>query len=643
MRSLAPALLLALFGCRGIFEEHDETLDADKDGAIYSLDCDSQDGHLYYRLWYRDRDLDGFGDPSTLVDSCDAPDSDTAWVRNGLDCNDNDTNAAIVRKGYLDIDSDGFGVGEAQAVCDATTPLADADGDCDDADATISPAAEAVCGNAADDNCDDLPDCDGLDGDVEVTERGARVEGLSTEGLGAALVNAGDINGDGHDDLVLGAPGQDGTVYALLGPVDSEGSASTLASARLLGDDRAAAGSALSGLGDVDGDGYADFLVGAPEAGDGGNVYLVPGPIRAVNDEDGDATLDLGRDVVKLATDEEAVGLGTALLGPGDVLGEDGVADLVVGAPEAGAGSGAVWVSDGLLGEDTVVEDESIRIEGAAFCELGTTMATLQDIDGDGVHELALGAPGYGVTEMVSPWRAPDPLGAVYVVSQVEDARVGGIADAQIVGDEVYNGFASALADAGDVDGDGYGDLLVSAPDADYSAGKVWLFSGAVIAEGGEIALEDAMAVIEGSEDEVGVGTSLTSVGDLNMDGAPEVLIGAARASFGESKDVGFASLWYGPLTGTLNSNAADAHILGDNSQKGQFGYAMTATTDGTLAIGAPMSNWGSVDEADSDEGFAGFGTEYHGIPGGGSGGILDWGSGYEWGDGAVYIIHAGY
>ena len=638
MRKIAAFALLVLCACNEVIEKHDETMDADMDGAIYTLDCESRNAGVYYHLWYHDGDGDGHGDPSTLVDSCEAPEDSGAWVRVGDDCDDTNGEAHELRSGSLDGDSDGYGVGDAVTVCDATTTLAAAAGDCDDVDPAVNPAAAEVCGNAADDNCDALPDCENLDGDVEITERGARLTGVSAEGLGVALVSAGDINGDGDGDLILGAPGDDGVVYALLGPVGAEGTATEMASARLLGEDRASAGTALSGLGDVDGDGYDDFLVGSPEAGEGGSAYLVPGPIRAVSDEDDDAALELGRDVVKLATDEEAVSLGWALAGPGDLLGEDGAADMVIGAPEASEGSGAVWVSDGLIGEDMIVEDEAIRIDGQAFSGLGTTMAPLQDIDGDGVSELALGAPGYGVTEMYSPWHAPDPLGAVYIVSQVEDARVGGLADAEIVGAEAKIEFASVLGDAGDMNGDGYGDLLVSAPKADHNAGTAWLFSGAVLAEGGDISLDDAMAVVEGEEEEMGLGTSLTSAGDLNMDGEMDLLIGAAWTRLDRLEKVGAVTVWYGPVSGNLSSDAADALLLGDGSQSGQFGYASAVTPDGTLAISAPMMEFGDDDDSSGAEGpFGGmhdmdaFDTSL-------------WGRGSEtWGDGAVYFLHAGY
>lgn len=69
----------------------------------------------------------------------------------------------------------------------------------------------------------------------------------------------------------------------------------------------------------------------------------------------------------------------------------------------------------------------------------------------------------------------------------------------------------------------------------------------------------------------------------------------------------------------------------------------MTATTDGTLAIGAPMTNWDSEEEEDADEDFSWPGDGSRGIPGGEAGDIFGWGWGREWGDGAVYIIHAGY
>ncbi len=630
MRMVAAAALLSLLGCRSTFEEHDRALDPDQDGAIVTLDCESDNATLYYKLWYRDLDLDGYGDPSTLVDSCEPPDSASAWVNDGTDCNDEDPASHARRSGHLDLDMDGFGAGEVLSVCDATTTLAEVDGDCDDADAQVSPAAVEVCGNVVDDNCDAQPDCEGLEGDVAVTERGARVAGLTTEGLGAALASAGDLDGDGTGDLIFGAPGEDGVVYALLGPLGAEGAATELANARLLGERGAAAGSALSGVGDMDGDGYDDFLVGSPEAGEGGRAYLVPGPIRAVSDAGEDAALELGRDVVKLGTDEAAVSLGWALAGPGDLLGEDGVADMVVGAPEAAEGAGVVWIAAGPLGEDLTVEDGAVRVEGQAYSGLGTTMARLQDIDGDGVHELALGAPGFGEGEMASPWRRPDPVGAVYIVGAVEEGPVDELADARVVGEEIESGFASVLGDVGDMDGDGVGDLVVSAPRANYSAGKVWLFSGEVLAEGGDVRLEDAMAEIEGETRESGVGTSLTSAGDLNMDGELDLLIGAAWTTLNRLEKVGAATLWYGPIAGSFSSDAADALILGDGEYQGQFGYAAAVTADGTVAIGAPMTDF--VDEAVMIEDPFGDGA------------LSAWGRSDEtWGDGAVYVIHAGY
>ena len=120
------------------------------------------------------------------------------------------------------------------------------------------------------------------------------------------------------------------------------------------------------------------------------------------------------------------------------------------------------------------------------------------------------------------------------------------------------------------------------------------------------------------------------------MDGDLDLLIGAAWTQLGDTLNAGAVSVWYGPIAGNLSSDAADAQIVGDGAQSGRFGYATAVTPDGTLAIGAPMMEFGD-DEAVVIEGVFGGSFEVGASDG------LGWGDKSTWGDGAVYVLHAGY
>ncbi len=193
------------------------------------------------------------------------------------------------------------------------------------------------------------------------------------EWLGESLANAGDVDGDGFEDLIAGAPSGDA---ALLFAGGLAGVSPT--GLRLTGD--AAFGNSVVGPGDLDGDGYDDVAIGAPGA-DAVAVHL------------GSAA---GLDTASAASAAGDPGseLGASLSAAGDLDG-DGLDDLLVGAP--GEDRAYVWLGDpsGLSG--TVDLQVGADATGEAF---GTAVAAGQDLDGDGLHDLAVGAPlgfaGYG-------------------------------------------------------------------------------------------------------------------------------------------------------------------------------------------------------------------------------------------------------
>ncbi|RMG18507.1 MAG: hypothetical protein D6729_06975, partial [Deltaproteobacteria bacterium] len=289
--------------------------------------------------------------------------------------------------------------------------------------------------------------------------------------LGSAVAPAGDVNGDGYGDVLVGAPaysgGQsnEGRVYLFLGSAAGLGLAPDwtyepdLSGARL--------GSAVAPAGDVNGDGYDDVLVGLPSYTGGesneGSVYLFLGSaagLGAVPDWTYEPNLAGAK-------------LGTAVASAGDVNG-DGFDDVVVGAPgytngEAGEGAAFVFLGSALGLSSTPDWTAESNLAGA---ELGAAVAGVGDVTADGYTDVLLGAPGYANGE------TREGLVRLYLgsASGLEATPIW-----QVESDVAFARFGGRVAAAGDVDGDGYDDFLVAAPEYEATQareGAAFLFRG---------------------------------------------------------------------------------------------------------------------------------------------------------------------
>ncbi len=434
----------------GAPEVCDDT-DQDCDGEI---DEDGTDE----RTFYADQDEDGWGTEYLTETSCSHPGD--GWVTQDGDCNDGD---AAIHPGaeeicdkidqdcddeidedpidsevfYSDLDHDGYGDPDsATTACDQPPDTVTNDEDCDDSDTTVHPGREEVCGDGVDNDCDGTANGCGLSGTVGLGDADARWEGrYASDFAGGALAGAGDQDGDGLPDVLVGAAGyssETGCVY-----VTSGGAASgTLPSTALLrltgGDTGDQAGWAVDGGTDIDGDGTAEILVGAPRAEGSGVASLFWGPVTS------SLLLSMGDLVLEGEGNNDYAGWTVALVG----------SDAVVGAPLAGTGGRVYRVDASSGGTMDLADAAGIVGTTASQDRFGYSVAGVGDVDGDGSDDLLIGS--------FLEDSGGDDAGAAFLFTSPPSGQVDASdADAVLAGEADFDRAGWAVAAAGDVDGDG--------------------------------------------------------------------------------------------------------------------------------------------------------------------------------------------
>ncbi|HEX5011328.1 MAG TPA: VCBS repeat-containing protein [Planctomycetota bacterium] len=313
--------------------------------------------------------------------------------------------------------------------------------------------------------------------------------------FGAALAGAGDVDGDGRDDVAIGVPEDDSLGPSAGGVRAYAGETGALLWARSGTLPYARLGSAVAAAGDVDGDGRSDVIAGAPALGPAGGL---PGHVQLLSGADGSVL----REWVGTAAGD---GFGAAVAGPGDLDG-DNVPDIAVGAPQhfdATTDGGLVLIYSGATGQ--LLGQLGSTSTGAA---LGAALSPLGDQDGDGSLDLLAGAP----FERVKIGAFSLAAGAVRVLDgsgQVQLMVKGSVKDGS---------FGAVVAGAGDLDGNGAPDWAAGSPtEGDVLDGVV----GRVRAYSGVRELYDFGASEAGAD----VGRALAAGRDVDGDGVPDVVV----------------------------------------------------------------------------------------------------------------------
>lgn len=641
-------LTLLFTGClldkQGYLDRRAELVDLDGDNVQALDDCDDDDDTVFPGAtetcdgvdedcdgivdndasdatpWYRDADGDGHGSDagSEAVVSCTAPTS--AYSDLGDDCDDGDGDSfpGAHEVAYDDVDQDCDGVDLTDVDGDGYASSNAGGTDCDDQEEAVHPGATETPYDGIDQDCSGA-DSDDLDGDGSV---GTQASGDDCDDTDASIApGAGETWANGYTDNDCDGELEPATLYygadAWLG--EREG---------------AEVGRRLSSLGDVTGDGLAEYLVAGPYDSDlyenGGIVYLVSGSeggslssshtlvaggawwfmsdVDGGPDVDGDglpdlavsaagydnsrgrtwivsgATLAAGTNLnpgdVALASvtgDAEVGYCGAAVSFLGDLMG-DGQDWLAVGESYATVGenaeAGRIAAFAG-LGGDVSIDDGDIQAAGYYGAgHFGALLAPAGDIDGDGLDDYLVGFDS-GDVAVILPGGVESPVvpdDAIFRLTRSNEDRV----DAQMVGD---------------VDGDGRNDLLAL---HDTSAAKFFTYLSANPVQ----VVEDATSVVDYGADSFGYAS--VDLGDLDGDGLGETFL-PVQWSVGAETSLG--GIWPGSFV-TLGSSrpVEDASLQAVSLRQGSaFGYRaeLSDDVDGDGAKDIILGGYGDPEAAD--------------------------------------------
>lgn len=349
--------------------------------------------------------------------------------------------------------------------------------------------------------------------------------------FGYSVSTAGDVNGDGYADVLVGAYGhnaQTGKAYVFFGGQFMD----NVPDITMTGESSSNEfGISVSDAGDVNGDGYSDFIVGAHAIfSRRGKAYLYFGNSQP----NGIADVVMGN---YSPGDEFGVSVSSA----GDVN-NDGFADVIIGAEGTSTSRGTIYI---FLGSSDMNAVPDLMILGeASNNEFGHSVSCAGDVNSDGFDDVIVSALLYQV--------GGNYVGRTYLF--LGNVLMDTIPDFKVTGNP-DNRLGPAVSNAGDVNGDGFGDIVIGSYRMQQDKGSVSIYYG------GESIDSIADLTINGITTADRYGTSVSSAGDVDGDGYSDIFIGAD----GRDNQRGFAYLYSNlqpkpelvePLNNSLNNPA---------------------------------------------------------------------------------------
>ena len=365
--------------------------------------------------------------------------------------------------------------------------------------------------------------------------------GLNTgDNFGISVSNAGDVNGDGYDDIIVGAQNYSsstGRAYIYYGGLIMSSVANLIMTG---GAANNYFGRSVSAAGDVNGDGYDDVIIGAyGYTSSTGRAYIYFGgaPMNNIADVTmtGEATFNL---------------FGISVSTAGDVNG-DGFSDVLVGANGYSSNNGRAYI---FLGGAAMNNTSDVTMTGeASNIQFGYSVSDAGDVNGDGYSDVVTGAYNYSST-----------TGRAYIY--FGGASMNNIVDVTMTGGAAFDNFGYSVSAAGDVNGDGYSDVIAGAYGYSSSTGRAYIYFG------GASMNNTADVTLTGDASGIQFGQSVSNAGDVNGDGYSDIIAGAnVYSTF-----TGRVYIFFG---GASMDNIPDAAITGEAAGN-QFGYSVSAAGD---------------------------------------------------------------
>ncbi len=414
---------------------------------------------------------------------------------------------------------------------------------------------------------------------------------LATSNFGSRVSGAGDVNGDGYADVIVGASYHvnGGAAFIYHG---SASGVSTTDTIRVEANQTSAfLGCSVSGAGDVNGDGFADVIVGANGYDNGetdeGTAFVYHGSAAGIPASTG--VVNTAAAKLELSQSQFNASFGYSVSGAGDVNG-DGYADVIVGAPKYDNGqadAGAAFLYHGLASGVSTTAATMLESNqaGAGF---GVSVSGAGDVNGDGFADVIVGEVNY------DNGQADEGAAFVYHGSV---SGVSTTAAAILESNQAGAGFGVSVSGAGDVNGDGYADVIVGAHA--YSNGQIYEGAAYVYHGSASGISTTAAAQLESNQAGAQFGVSVSGGGDVNGDGYADVIVGASFSDNGET-DGGSAFVYHGGPSGIATTAST---TLKSNQTSASFGWSVSSAGDvngdgyADVIVGAPNYDNGQTDE----------------------------------------------